>query len=102
MLILLEERQIVVGQGIAAKPVRRESVERVAMPATRAFDAPQSAHLILLVRDAEPRLEQHVGAKLPEQLGAERVDGAALDLRSGRAELRLETVGDLAGSLVRE
>ena len=50
----------------------------------------------------KPGLEQHVRAELAQQLGAEGVDRAALDLRRRGAELRLEPVRDLAGGLVRE
>ena len=101
-LILLEQDRVVVEQRVAAKAVRREAGERVAMPAARSLDAAQRVELILLVGDAEARLEQHVGAELAEQLGAEGVDGAALDLRRGVAEPRLEPMRDLAGGLVGE
>ena len=101
-LILLEQDRVVVQQRVAAEAMRGEARERVAMPAARSFDAAQRVELILLVGDAEARLEQHVGAELAEQLGAEGVDGAALDLRRGVAESSLESMRDLAGGLVRE
>src|SRR5205085_7972609 len=63
-LILLEEHGVVVQQRVAAKAMRREAGQRVAMPAAGTFDAPQRVELVLLVGDAEPRLEQYVSAEL--------------------------------------
>ena len=101
-LVAREQHGVVVQQRVAAESVRRESVERLGVPAAVAFDAPQHAQLILFVGDAEPRFEQHARAELAQQFGAERVDRSAFDVRRRRAERGCETLRDLAGGLVRE
>src|SRR5262249_45293857 len=103
MLILLEERELVVVERVAAEPMRRKAIQDAPMPPKRtAFEPTQDTELILFVRDPEASLEQYAGAQLAEQLRAERVDRASLDARSGVAELGLEPVRDLAGGFVRE
>src|SRR5215208_6025178 len=82
--------------------MRREAIQGVSVPAARPFDASQRVELVFLVGDPEPRLQQNMRAELTKQLGAEGVDGAALDLRGGIAEPDLEAVRDLSGGLVGE
>src|SRR5262249_43640964 len=82
--------------------MRGETVQRVFMPTSRTLEPPQDAELILLVGDAEPRLEQHMNAQLTQQLRAEGVNRPAFELRRTLAEPRLEAMLDFAGGFVRE
>ena len=102
-LVLLEQERVVLAERVAAKAMRREAIENAAMPALRSLDAAKDAELVLFVRDAEARLEQHVGAELAQEFSAERVNRSALDLRRReRAEPTLEAMLDLARRFIRE
>jgi len=72
------------------------------MPAPRAFDAAQDAQLIVFVRNAEAALDADERSELTEQLGAERMDGPARDLRRRGPEAMGKPVRDLARGLVGE
>lgn len=89
-------------QRIAAKSMRGEACEDVAVPGPGAFDPAKYVELIVFVRDAESRLELDVWAEFPEQRSAKRVERAARDAFRGWAELRGKAVGDLTGGFVRE
>lgn len=71
------------------------------MPSPVPFKPVEDRDLILLVGNAESRLQADVRTKLPQQLRAERVDRPALDQFYAGAEL-LETGGDLVRRLVGE
>src|SRR5262245_10036473 len=101
-LIAVEQDGVVVLQWVVAESMRREQIQRVLVPAPRTLESPQHAELILLVGDAEPRLEQHVNAQLAQQLRAEGVNRPALELRDTLAEPGLEAMLDFAGRFVRE
>jgi hypothetical protein len=58
--------------------------------------------LIIVVGDAEARLQSDVDSELAQQLGAESVNRSALHALGARVELPLETRCDLAGGLVGE
>ncbi len=85
-LVAREKHGVVVEQRVAAKAVRRKPVQRARMPAPIALDPPEDAELILLVGDAEAGFEQHVRAEFAQELGAERVNRPALDVRRRGAE----------------
>jgi hypothetical protein len=70
--------------------------------ARRHSQPPQHGFLIWLVGDAETGLQSDVLAELPQQLGAECVDGPAPDPIHPIPVLARQTLGDLAGSLVGE
>ena len=78
-LVLREQARVIVQERSAAETVRREPIERVAMPAPRPFDAAQDAELILLVGDAKAALDADERAELAQQLGAEGVDRPRCD-----------------------
>ena len=79
-----------------------ERVEDTFLHLPRNSEPPQNGFLVRLVGNAEPGLEIHLFAKIAQQLGAERVDGAALDALHTIAQLALQSLGDLAGGLVGE
>ena len=79
-LVLVKEHHVVVLERIAAEAMGREPREHAAVPFARSFDAAKGVELVLLVRDAEARFEQHLGAELAQQLGAKSVNRSALDL----------------------
>lgn len=72
------------------------------MVASRPFDAPEYLELILLVGDAEAALEADVRTVFPEKLGAERVDGPAVNAFRARVKQALETLPDFVRRFVGE
>ena len=89
-------------QLLAAEAIARECVEDALVHPRRHFEPAQDGFLIRLIGDAEAGLQSHVLAELSQKLGAESVDGPALDALHARAELTREALGDFAGRLVRE
>ena len=79
-----------------------ERVEHALLHLARNPEAAQNGFLVRLVGNAEAGLEIHLFAKFAQQLGAERVDGAALDALHTIAQLALQSLGDLTGGLVGE
>ena len=101
-LIVGVEHPIVGAQFIAAKSVGGESSEKIAMPCRRNLEATEDGTLIVIVGDAEARLQSEVGAELAQQLSAESVNRSALYALGARSQLALESRSYLAGGLVGE
>jgi hypothetical protein len=101
-LVAGEEHPVVGPQSIAAKAVRRESGEEVAVPRRGHLQSTQDRPLIVVVGDSEARLESDVAAELPQQFGAKGVNRSALDVPSARSQLSIETGRDLSRCLVGE
>ena len=80
----------------------RKARQRLAVPAARAFDATERIQLVLLVRNAEPGFESRVRRELTKEIGAECVDGSALNFLGAFAEPALEAERNLACSFVGE
>ena len=103
LLVPREESCVVRIELIAAKPVHGEPRQHLAM---RLLAAPSSRRSTVRWYSSSampnPAARLHVRAVLAQQLGAERVDRAALDALRARAELARETRRDLVGGLVRE
>jgi hypothetical protein len=62
----------------------------------------QNRFLIRIVGDAETDRQADLLAELSQQLGAESVDGAALDALHAGAKLALETLGDFSSGFIGE
>ena len=102
LLVLVEQDHVVVLERIVPEPVRRKAREHAAVPLAGPLDAPQHIELVLLVGNAEARLEQHLDAQLAQQLCTECVDGSALDPFGRCSKSRVQPVRDLAGRFVGE
>ena len=101
LLIALVEREIVRLEGIAPKTVSGERRQHAWVPPAISLEPAQHPELVLVVGNAEARLDTDVRAQLAQQLHAERVDGSTLHAFHSRAE-GLEPAGDLVGRLVGE
>lgn len=86
----------------SAKAITRESVQKIVVKTARSPQAAQHRLLVLFVGDAESYLQSDVLTELAQQLGAETMNSAAPHALDTITKLALETVGDLASSLVRE
>ena len=102
LLVLREEGEVVMAEGIATQAVCGEPSEGAPVPASGTLDTTEHIALVLIVGNAKTGVQRDVLAELAKQRRAEGVDRAALDLGGGVAEPGLETVRDLVGSLVGE
>ena len=78
------------------------TVQQAAVPGRRYLQPAEDRALIIVVGDAEARLQSDVRSELTKQLGAESVNRSAFHAVRPRAELPLETRRYFAGSLVGE